>query len=228
MGGSSSSGKESVDLSEGGGKSSCGSRGLLNMSDTRVLLGKITELRQRMGKGEGLTAAALLGGDTDEPGDESLDSQIADGERRQALLDASLRQLSDGISGNEIRPTRLIGRARHLLERGRELVGQLRHLADEPLLIKGDSVSEDSSDDPLLLSFRETSSMTESALRLVQAFPDAPSAQLRLSDGVDNILDSIHDRTESLANALELRKTDIHYRDTLADLYQRLRNGESL
>ena len=49
-----------------------------------------------------------------------------------------------------------------------------------------------------------------------------------MSDGLDNILTSIDDRTESLAHALELRKTDIHYRDTLAEVYQRLRNGEAL
>src|SRR5262249_14090393 len=154
MGGPSSSGKDSVDLSEGGDKSSCGSRGLLNMSDTRVLLGKITELRQRVGQGQGLVgggsrnAGAVFGSEGEESAGECLDGRIADGERRQALLDASLRQLSDGVSGSEIRPTRLIGRARHLLERGRELVSRLRHLADEPLLIKGDPVSEDSPDDP--------------------------------------------------------------------------------
>src|SRR5437763_3649904 len=161
------------------------------MSDTRVLLGKITELRQRLAQVQGLvgeasrTAAALLGGDAPDA-DAPLDARIADGERRQALLDASLRQLADGMSGNEIRPTRLIGRVRHLVERGRDLVARLRHLADEPLLTKGDPVSDDSPDDPLLQSFRDTSSMTESALRLVQAFPDAPSGQLRLSDGLDN------------------------------------------
>ena len=204
------------------------------MSDTRVLLGKITELRERLAQVQGLvgeasrTAAALLTGDGPESADAPLDDQIAEGERRQSLLDASLRQLSDGMSGSEIRPTRLIGRVRHLLERGRDLVARLRRLADEDLLSKGDPIADDSRDDPLLKLFRDTSSMTESALRLVQAFPDAPSAQLRLSDGLDNILDSIEDRAESLAHALELRTTDIHHRDTLADLYQRLRNGEDL
>ena len=203
------------------------------MSDTRVLLGKITELRQRLAQVQGLvgeasrSAAALLGPDAAAPADAPLEVRLADGERRQALLDASLRQLADGMSGNEIRPTRLIGRTRHLLERGRELVGRLRHLADEALLIKGDPVSDDSSEDPLLQTFRDTAAMTESALRLVQAFPDAPSAQLRLSDGLDNILNAIHDRAESLARAVEMRKTDIRHRDTLAEVYQRLRNGEN-
>src|SRR5262245_7910494 len=206
------------------------------MSDTRVLLGKITELRQRLAQVQGLvgeasrTAASLLGGEgtaATEAIDTTLDARIADGERRQALLDASLRQLADGMNGNEIRPTRLIGRARRLLERGRELIANLRGLADEPLLTKGDPISDDSPDDPLLQSFREVAAMTESALRLVQAFPDAPSAQLRLSDGLDNILSSIQDRSEALAYALGLRKSDIHRRDTLAELFQRLRNKET-
>jgi HD-GYP domain-containing protein (c-di-GMP phosphodiesterase class II) len=203
------------------------------MSDTRVLLGKITELRQRLAQVQGLvgeasrTAAALLGADMPDA-DAPLEARIADGERRQALLDASLRQLADGMSGNEIRPTRLIGRVRHLLETGRDLVARLRRLADETLLTKGDPVSDDSPDDPLLQSFRDTASMTESALRLVQAFPDAPSAQLRLSDGLENILNSIHDRAGSLAQALDLRKADVRRRDTLAEIYARLRNAEAM
>ena len=106
------------------------------MSDTCVLLGKITELRQRLAQVQGLvgeasrTAAAILGDDAP-PEDAALDARIADGECRQALLDASLRQMAEGMSGNEIRPTRLIGRVRHLLETRGGLVARLRQLADE-------------------------------------------------------------------------------------------------
>src|SRR5262249_28091503 len=203
------------------------------MSDTRVLLGKITELRQRLAQVQGLvgeasrTAAALLGGDTPETADAPLDARIADGERRQALLDASLRQLADGMAGNELRPTRLIGRVRHLLERGRDIIARLRHLADEPLLIKGDAISDDSPDDPLLQSFRDTAAMTESALRLVQAFPDAPSAQLRLSDGLEHIMEAVAGRLGLLTEAGDVRRGGIRSRDGLAEPLFRQKDGGS-
>ncbi len=62
------------------------------------------------------------------------------------------------------------------LEQGRELVTRLKQLADDPILCRGDDIVDEPADDPLLLNFRDTASMTESALRLVQAFPDSPSA----------------------------------------------------
>src|SRR5207248_17876 len=156
-------------------------------------------------------AAALLG---PEPAGGPLDKRVAEGERRQALLDASLRQLSDGAAA-EIRPTQLISRVRHLLERGRGLIGRLRALADDPVLSRGDEVLDETADDPLLQCYRETASMTESALRLVQAFPDAPSAQLRLSDGLENILTAIGERADLLTHAADFRRGEANRRDTL-------------
>jgi hypothetical protein len=204
------------------------------MSDTRVLLEKIRELRQRLAQVQGLVgeanraAATLLGDDSSMAGGAGLDEQIEEGSRRQALLDASMRQLAEGISGNEIRPTRLTGRARHLLERGRQLVAKLKALADEPLLSRGDPAGDDALNDALLDSFRDTASMTESALRLVQAFPDAPSAQLRLSDGLEHITDAIADRLALLTEAVDIRRGEIQRRDLLANLLLRLKEGEQL
>src|SRR5436853_2498074 len=100
------------------------------MSDTRELLSRIRDLRQRLSQVQGLvgeanqTAAALLEQEPDV--DAPIDFQIAEGNRRQALLDASIRQLSSESSHEEIRPTRLIGRVRIQLERGRELVARLK------------------------------------------------------------------------------------------------------
>lgn len=202
------------------------------MSDTRALLHRIQDLRHRLAQMKGLVgeadraAAALL---QPEPGaDTPLNERVAEGERRQALLDASLRQLADGIAGNEIRPTRLIARVRHLLERGRDLVLSLRKLAEEPLLSHGDPIIEEAADDPLLSAFRDTSAMAESALRLVQAFPDAPSGQLRLADGLESILTAIGERVESLAQATAFRRSEIRRRDSLASLLRQLAAGEDL
>jgi HD-GYP domain-containing protein (c-di-GMP phosphodiesterase class II) len=200
------------------------------MSDARALLGKIRDLRQRLAQVQGLvgeanrTAASLLNGGPE--GDIAPDSLVSEGSRRQALLDASVRQLSDESSNNEIRPTRLIDKVRIQLERGRELVSRLKTLADEPLLGEGDPSLGD--DDTLLLAYRDTAAMTESTLRLVQAFPDAPTSQVRLGEGLENIVNTVADRVEALVNAIELRKSEFARRDALAGMLQKLHAGEEV
>jgi HD-GYP domain-containing protein (c-di-GMP phosphodiesterase class II) len=195
------------------------------MSDTRVLLGKVRDLRQRLGQvhgiaGEATDAAALLEPETDGPVAEAID----EGARRQALLDASIKQLAEESAGNEIRPTRLIGKVRHQLERGRELVGRLKKLAAEPILNLGDPDGTDG-DDPLLGAYRDTAAMTESTLRLVQAFPDAPSSQLRLGEGLEQIVGAISERVEALSAAVDLRKGEFGRRDVLATFLRKLHAG---
>ena len=200
------------------------------MSDTRELLGKIKDLRQRLTQVEGLVteanqaAAGLLNAEPDAP----LEKRLAEGQRRQALLDSALRQLGDGLSAQEVRPTQLIARVHRLLEQGREVVTRLRNLADDPVLNRGDEVVEESADDPLLLNFRDTASMTESALRLVQAYPDSPSAQMRLSDGLESIMNAIELRVEALGHAASVRRGERSLRDTLARLLEKLHAGEEM
>jgi hypothetical protein len=199
------------------------------MSDTRALLGKVRDLRQRLSQVQGLVgeankaAAALLAPEADAP----LEERLSEGARRQALLDASIKQLSDESAGNEIRPTRLIGKVRQQLERGRELVTRLKKLAEEPIVSQGDPDGTEG-DDPLLHAYRETAAMTESTLRLVQAFPDAPSAQLRLGEGLENIMSAVADRVGALAAAVEARKAEIARRDSLARLLTRLHAGNAV
>lgn len=199
------------------------------MSDSRVLLGKIRELRQRLAQVQGLvgeasqTATELL----DPEPDGSLGERIDEGARRQALLDSSIRQLANESAAEEIRPTRLIAKVRQQLERGRELVARLKMLAEETLISRGDPVLGADPDDPLLLAYRETSAMTESTLRLVQAFPDAPSSQIRLSDGLENIITAIADRIAALADAVAFRRNETLRRDTLATLLRSLVDGKS-
>ena len=114
------------------------------MTDTRMLLENIRELRQRLAQFQGLAGqaskvvAALL---ATEPGND-------EGNRRQGLLDSSIRQLSEEAA-NDIRPTRLIANVRLQLARGRELVGWLKNLAEEPLVCKGDPILGPDADDPV-------------------------------------------------------------------------------
>lgn len=196
------------------------------MSDTRALLGKVRDLRQRLSQVQGLVgeankaAAALLAPEADAP----LEERLSEGARRQALLDASIKQLSEESAGNDIRPTRLIGKVRQQLERGREFVARLQKLAEEPIVSQGDADGGEG-DDPLLHAYRETAAMTESTLRLVQAFPDAPSSQLRLGEGLENIINAIAERVGGLTAAVEARKAELGRRDALAHLLTRLHGG---
>lgn len=190
------------------------------MSDTRVLLGQIRELRLRLAQVHGGNAYGppdgdILGQPEHRPTGES---------QRQLLLDASIRQLTAEIGSAEIRPKRLIAKVRHQLERGRQIVGRLQQLANDPVLHRGDPAGPEP-DDPLLASFRETSAMTEASLRLVQAFPDAPSAQLRLGEGLENILHAIDDRVTTLSDSVAARGGEHQKRDCLAEQLEQLHAG---
>src|SRR5262245_27272035 len=152
------------------------------MSDTRGLLQRITALRQRLNQAQGMlqeagaTAANLLAAPKAPDLAEKLEEQVAAGARVQALLDGSLRQIAGVLDGEAgIRPTQLTTRVRRLLERGRELLHRLRSLAQDPAMT-------DDVDDPLVHCVRSATAMLETGMRFVQAFPDAPSAQLRLSE----------------------------------------------
>src|SRR5436305_1366466 len=74
---------------------------------------------------------------------------------------------------------------------------------------------------------RVAAAMLESAVRFVQAFPDAPSAQLRLCEGLEGILAGIADRIGSVAVASVQRRQDADRVDTLAHLLAGLPAGTS-
>ncbi|MFO0808723.1 MAG: HD domain-containing protein [Gemmataceae bacterium] len=191
------------------------------MSDTRGLLTRISGLRQRLDEAHGPLDAARPGPVSDLA--EKLEADVTSGTRVQVLLDGSLRQIAGLLSGEDsVRPTQLTARAKRLLERGRDIVGRLRQLADDPVVASHDT------DEPLAQGVRRASAMAESALRLVQAFPDAPSAQLRLSEGLDGLLDACDSRIGALAAAASRRRRDAGQVDALAHLLASLRAGHAM
>jgi len=202
--------------------------GNTTMGDTQLLLSKIAALRQRLEQARSLTSAPEVPVACRVSQDASTTSRVEDLQRRisagaqhHALLDGSLRQMADTngpVSEEPVWPSRLTVRGRRLLERGRDLVHRLRDLSDDPLLSRDDT-------DPLDVRFRETASMTDTALRMVQAFPDAPSAQIRLCDGLEAILDVVDTRLASLAAAVAQRRRETTWVDRLADLLTRLDAG---
>ena len=192
------------------------------MSDTQVLLSTIAALRQRLAEGlmrdAGVAAASLLEDDADPVRD--LECKVAAGARQHALLDSSLRQLSGGAGGAETSlPAQLTARAARLLRRGGELLGQLRALGEEALVQREEG-------DPVAVLYRETVAMTDTVLRTVQAFPEAPSAQVRLCEGLEVILGVVADRLTALTGAVALKRRERGRIDALAELLTALASGE--
>lgn len=187
------------------------------MSETQALLGRIAALRQRL---EEAKATSCAGGRGPEPG--ALPRQIALGAEQNALLDGSLRQLDDAAVPGEDRvlPTRLTLRARRVLERGRELLGRLRELSG---LLEATAVpGMGPADDPLRLRYRETASMLNATLRMVQALPEAASAQLRLCEGIEALVAAVAERLAALTVLANRRRREAEQATELAELLDAL------
>jgi HD-GYP domain-containing protein (c-di-GMP phosphodiesterase class II) len=203
------------------------------MSDTQVLLGKIAALRQRLEQAQGLaheagSAAASLAEET--RGETGriwrLERHLASAANDGGLLDNSIRQLADATANESALPLPhlLTSRARRVLERARELLRELRALADQVELTETRGAD---AGDPLALFYRETSCMTETVLRMIQAFPDAASSQLHLCEGVEAILGVVSHRLESLMAAVQDRRRQRDAIETLAGLLSRLSEGKA-
>jgi HD-GYP domain-containing protein (c-di-GMP phosphodiesterase class II) len=82
--------------------------------------------------------------------------------------------------------------------------------------------------DPLANRYQETVAMAETALRMVQAFPDAPSAQLRLCAGLEAILGVTAERVAAIASAVQQRQCATAQLDTLDHLLTALHAGQAL
>jgi hypothetical protein len=202
------------------------------MSDTRALLHKITALRQRLEQAQGLVqeagsaAVELLAGAPATADAAPLSIRLAAGQREQVLLDSSIRRLAGTLdAADTVAPARLTARLRGLLEQGRALVVQLRSLADDPLL--SEAPGPDGALDPLADTLRSTVAMAETSLRLVQGFPDAASAQLRMSEGLEGMLAMIAERTQSLEAAVQQRRRHHERIDALATLLLTLDAGKT-
>ncbi len=228
------------------------------MSDTKILLNQISALRQRLTQSQNLACQgeaadggtdcqSVLRPDAKALGRISLlERLIAEGTAHNILLDNSLRQLAEASPAAETRvlPRQLTSRARRVLERGRELLGHLRTLADrlEPAQENGRQgdketrrqgdretrsvvslspclpVSLSDCADPLLELYRETVAMTDATLRMVQAFPDAASAQLRLCEGFEAVLGVIEERLSRITAAWEQRHKEAERIENFAGL----------
>jgi hypothetical protein len=209
------------------------------MSETRVLLGKIQALRQRLEQAQGLanearTAAAALVEETATAGRRlvSFERFVEDGDEHDNHIDRLIRPLTGpaGGDGPLLLPRQLTSRARRVLERGRELLLRLRQLADafdQSEAGEGATVSLFARYDPLAKLYRETVALTDTALRMIPLFPDTTSAQLRLCEGLEAILNVVASRLLTLTVGVDRQRQEAGRVSCLAGLLTALEAGQA-
>lgn len=196
------------------------------MNDTRALLSRIAEFRQRLDAMPRLVPAPNPPAEQAPPPPEPETGAAEAGSRTQALLEYSLRQLAGTA---EAGPPALAGPARRLLADAHGLVTRLKALTDEPLMA-GPPPGADGvvpAADPLAVHYRETAALTGAAVRYATTFPESLGEQMRLCEGLEGILDAAHRRFDLLAGALELRRREAGRIDVLARFLASLAHGES-
>jgi hypothetical protein len=208
------------------------------MSETQVLLGKIQALRQRLEQAQGLanearTAAAALVEET--AGSRRLaafERLVEEGDEHDHQLDGIVRPLTALVREDEARilPRQLTSRARRALEHGRDLLLRLRQLADafDPPE-EGDASSPlFERRDPLAKLYRETIALTDTALRMIPLFPDTTSAQLKLCEGLEAILNVVAERQRTLSAGVARQRREVDCVSRLAELLTALDHRETI
>lgn len=209
------------------------------MSETRVLLGKIQALRQRLEQAQGLanearTAAAALV-DESNSGSRRLvafERLVEESDEHDHQLDGIVRPMTARFRHDEAAalPRQLTTRARRALERGRELLLHLRQLADsfEQTEESDSSPPLFTRRDPLTKLYRETIALSDTALRMIPMFPETTSAQLKLCEGLEAILNVVAARQQTLSAGVARQRRELASATRLADLLTALDQGETI
>jgi len=153
------------------------------MKDPKELLQRIAALRVRLDMAPrplDETIAAIADGPATATA--TLEEKVAEGRTAHFHLDRSLRTIDEQPSF-DIRtlPERLTAAGARLLKQAREMLHDLRSLAEDPALPK-DEV------EPLTQLHRETTGLIDVILRMVQAFPASPTVQLRMCKHLEGVL----------------------------------------
>jgi hypothetical protein len=188
------------------------------MSDTRVLLTKLAALRQRLEQAPPIRRSP----ETQPPSREierlrHIEQQVAAGSAHDVLISTSFRPLTPSLDAARL-PANLTARARRLLESGHGLLRELRELADQLSLEEVATGPEHA----LAARYRETLAVADTALRTVQAYPDSPSVQLRLCEGLEGTLNLVAERIASLRVAIAQYRRETGWVASLADLLSSL------
>ncbi len=212
------------------------------MVETQALLGKITSLRQRLEQSQGLArdagsaAVSLLGDQTGPPErGPTLEQLVGVGSDHDSQLDSVVRPLTGALKEDRRPLPRLLtARGRRVLERGRELLGQLRGLSDaftpnaDPALSveEAPAVPALERTEPLAVLYRETASMTDVALRMIPLMPDTATAQLQMCEGLEGILNAVAARLRVLDAGVGRHRREHERVAVLGELFSAVLRGE--
>src|SRR4051812_13363995 len=179
------------------------------MSDARGLLDRISAFRLRLEAAPRVAAdASPVHGSAGAP-PPPPPGPVSD------TLRPSLRQITGAVEVVEgPLPPQLTVRAHKLLATAKELLVRQRAFATDPIIAGLGSLSEAA--DPLVAYHRETVAVMDSAVRLAQVFPESPSVQLKLCDGLDGVLEIVKERLTVQERALAQQRTDFGRIDRLA------------
>lgn len=196
------------------------------MTDTRELLKKISALRQRLDQAQGLASAAAVTLIETEPASEPLQQlqhKVQTGSWQASLLDTSIRPFPETKPFGEtaVLPALLTARAVRLLKRAKELLDEMRVVAENASLRLDDMSA-------LPVLHRQCVAMTDAVIRMVQAFPSAPSAQMKLCEGLEEIVALIDEKLSTLKSGLALSRTEQKRIELLADILTNLAAGNAI
>lgn len=184
--------------------------------ETQEILERITALRVR------LESAADPNGVP--PGTGTLAKQISAGGEHDSHVEAAVRPFAAKPAEKGSMPRQLTARARRVLELGRALLARLRDLADA-FAPSDDRTPLVPDDDVLAHFYRETTTMADTALRIVPLLPGTAAAQLRLCEGLEAILADIDSRVRTLSFATMERQEEEDRIGRLAGLLVDLNAG---
>ncbi|MBI3411272.1 MAG: HD domain-containing protein [Planctomycetes bacterium] len=189
------------------------------MNDTKALLQKIAALRLRLDQAQGPTRTAAKTGSTQTaPAQATLEERVQQGAWHNSLLTATLAAAPVEEKPQTPLPPRLTARAARLLKQGRELLHDLRTLADEAIL------PEDPRDS-LTGLHAEACAMLDSVLRCAAAMPATPGEQLRHCEGLEGTLEAVRERLDILQAGIDLRRDETQLLDGFAQVLGRLAIG---
>lgn len=184
------------------------------MSETQALLARITALRQRLEQSreqsrQVAASASVLAPEWLSGSVEALEQRVQADLEHDRDVDHAVGTVTAAAPARSAVQC-LTSRARLVLEQGRDLLHQLRDLADafappypEPAE-PGTPAAAYLFDfaDPLAQCYRETAAIADTALRMVPHFPETATGQLHLCDGLEGILSVVSRRLDTLSAAV--------------------------
>src|SRR5438105_2801262 len=121
------------------------------------------------------------------------------GDEHDIALEEAVRPITGARVVEGAPPRTLTQRARRVRERGRELLGQLRQVAE---------VMAPAAQGPLGLTpmYRDTVAMIDTALRTVALLPESPAAQMQLCRGLEATLEEVAGRLHTVTSACQRQR----------------------